>query len=194
MRFNEYTMIAAAAVLAAILAGCGGGGPTADTASTGGTPAPVADTAPPVVPPVALGSATLSWTAPTNNSDGTPLTDLAGFHIHYGLTSTAMDSLVTVSDPAVLGYVISQLPPATYYFSVTSYTFSNVESVRLAPIAAAIAYSSKKPRADRVSRDTSGAASWRPGIRNTSEPGARAGNQAAHRPPGNHDPCGAQDD
>lgn len=143
MKFNEYTMIAGAAVLAAILAGCGGGASTADTASTGGTPAPVADTVPPVAPPVVapivLASTTFSWVAPTKNSDGTPLTDLAGFHIHYGLTSTAMDSVVTVSDPAALGYVISQLPPATYYFSVTSYTFSNADSVQLAPLAAAIA-------------------------------------------------------
>jgi hypothetical protein len=169
MKSNEYMMIAGAALLAAMLAGCGFGSSTADTASTGSTPAPVSDTAPPVAvtpppvavtpppvattttpvvappvavvppPPVALATATLSWAAPTKNSDGTPLTDLAGFHIHYGLTSTAMDSLVTVSDPAALGYVISQLPPATYYFSVTSYTFSNVESVQLAPIAAAIA-------------------------------------------------------
>jgi len=30
------------------------------------------------------GTALLSWTAPTENSDGSPLTDLAGYKIHYG--------------------------------------------------------------------------------------------------------------
>jgi len=30
------------------------------------------------------GRATLSWQAPTDNVDGTPLTDLAGFRVYYG--------------------------------------------------------------------------------------------------------------
>jgi hypothetical protein len=30
------------------------------------------------------GTATLSWSAPTTNTDGTPVTTLIGYHIYYG--------------------------------------------------------------------------------------------------------------
>ena len=33
---------------------------------------------------VAVGSATLSWTPPTQNMDGTPLTNLAGYRVYWG--------------------------------------------------------------------------------------------------------------
>ena len=33
---------------------------------------------------IALGSATLSWTAPTQNTDGSPPTNLAGYRIYWG--------------------------------------------------------------------------------------------------------------
>ncbi|MDH3432879.1 MAG: putative Ig domain-containing protein, partial [Gammaproteobacteria bacterium] len=38
-------------------------------------------------PIVILGSVTLSWIAPTQNEDGTALTDLAGYKIYWGTTS-----------------------------------------------------------------------------------------------------------
>src|SRR5580698_8272340 len=50
------------------------------TASIG--PFAIAVNAPPAGP--ATGSATLSWTVPTENTNGTPLTNLAGYHIYYG--------------------------------------------------------------------------------------------------------------
>jgi hypothetical protein len=102
------------------------------------TPAPAPKPTPAPVPAPSFGIATLSWAIPTKNDDGTALTDLAGFHIHYGNAATALDNLVTVSNPAATGYVISQLPIGTYYFAVTSYTFSNTESVQPSPIAAKI--------------------------------------------------------
>jgi hypothetical protein len=38
----------------------------------------------PVVPAAAV---QLSWTAPTKDANGAPLTDLAGYNVYYGLTS-----------------------------------------------------------------------------------------------------------
>jgi hypothetical protein len=38
---------------------------------------------------IANGSATLSWAAPTENMDGTPLTNLAGYQIYYGTSAAA---------------------------------------------------------------------------------------------------------
>ena len=65
-------------------------------------------------------SATLGWTAPTTNTDGTPLTDLAGFKIYYGTTSGTYTSNVDTGN--VTGYVINGLTVGlTYYFAVTAY-------------------------------------------------------------------------
>jgi hypothetical protein len=56
------------------------------TASNGTTSASIGPftitvSAPPAAPPPATGSATLNWDAPTQNTDGTALADLAGYKI-----------------------------------------------------------------------------------------------------------------
>jgi len=74
------------------------------------------------------GTVTLSWIAPTGNTNGTPLTDLAGYHIHYG---TSQDNLTKVIDLAGTGtteYEVSGLAPGTYYFAVSAYTAMGTES------------------------------------------------------------------
>lgn len=72
-------------------------------------------------------SATLSWTPPTQNTDGTALTDLAGYKIVYGTASTALTQ--TISVPAsVSTYVVDNLAPATYYFAVRAVNAAGVES------------------------------------------------------------------
>jgi Fibronectin type III domain len=76
------------------------------------------------------GTVTLSWIAPTGNTNGTPLTDLAGYHIHYG---TSQDNLAKVIDLAGTGtteYEVSGLAPGTYYFAVTAYTAMGTESAQ----------------------------------------------------------------
>ncbi len=80
------------------------------------------------VTPIADGSATLSWVAPTENTNGTPLTNLAGYRIYYGTSTTAMTQIVQIANPGIVTYVVSNLSPATWYFSVRSYTSANVES------------------------------------------------------------------
>jgi hypothetical protein len=44
----------------------------------------------------ATGSATLSWTIPTTNTNGTPATNLAGYHIYYGTSSEALNTVIVV--------------------------------------------------------------------------------------------------
>jgi hypothetical protein len=73
------------------------------------------------------GSATLSWDPPTENTNGTPITDLAGYYIVYGSSPAAMTQKVTVPSPATNEYEISNLSPGTYYFEVIAYTSSGVE-------------------------------------------------------------------
>jgi len=74
------------------------------------------------------GSATLSWTPPTRNTDGSTLTNLAGYKIYYGTSSGAMNKTVQISNAGMSSYVIENLTPATYYFAVKAYTSSGAES------------------------------------------------------------------
>ena len=76
----------------------------------------------------AMGSVTLSWSAPTKNADGSPLTDLAGYKIYYGRSSGSYDQQVRIDNPSITTYVVEQLSPATYYFAATSFNYSGVES------------------------------------------------------------------
>lgn len=76
----------------------------------------------------ATGTATLSWDAPTENTNGTAITDLAGYYIVYGTNPNAMTEKITVPSPATNDYEISNLAPGTYYFEVIAYTSSGVES------------------------------------------------------------------
>ncbi len=72
------------------------------------------------------GSATLAWSAPTTNTDGTPLTDLAGYKVYYGTSSGNYTQSINIGN--VTTYTVSNLSPGTYYFSVTSYDSSGIES------------------------------------------------------------------
>ena len=69
----------------------------------------------------ALGSATLSWIAPTERVDNTPLTDLAGFEVHYGQASGNYSNQITINNPGISTYVVENLPPGTWYFAVTAH-------------------------------------------------------------------------
>jgi hypothetical protein len=73
----------------------------------------------PVIPP---GTATLRWAPPTQNTDGTALTDLTGYRIHYGASPTALTSAIQIANPGSTSHTLSNLVPGTYYFSVRAYT------------------------------------------------------------------------
>src|SRR5690606_32266329 len=49
---------------------------------------------------VAGGAAELSWEAPTENEDGSPLTDLAGYKIYWGTQPDEYTNSVTIDNPA----------------------------------------------------------------------------------------------
>jgi hypothetical protein len=77
---------------------------------------------------VALGNVTLSWAAPTQNADGSPLTDLAGYNIYYGTSSGVYDHEISIDNPGTTTYVVDNLVPDTYYFAATSFNSTGVES------------------------------------------------------------------
>ena len=76
----------------------------------------------------AAGAATLTWTAPTENVDGSALTDLAGYRILYGTSSSNLTQSLQVANPSVTSYMMESLPAGTYYFAVRAYTKYGAES------------------------------------------------------------------
>jgi hypothetical protein len=104
------------------------------TASNGTTSASIGPftitvSAPPATPPPAAGTATLNWDAPTQNTDGTPLTDLAGYKIYYGTNAAQLTQQITLNGPSTT-YVVNGLTSGTYYFAVTAYTADGTESAQ----------------------------------------------------------------
>jgi hypothetical protein len=77
---------------------------------------------------VSNGSATLTWTAPTRNSDGSTLTNLAGYRIVYGTSASALNKTIQVANPGLTTYVVPNLSAGTHYFAVRAYTASGSES------------------------------------------------------------------
>jgi hypothetical protein len=115
-----------------LLAGCGGGmdasssgSATVSNASSGNSTS--SSSTPGSTTPV-TGSATLSWDPPTQNTDGTPLTDLAGYYIHYGNSADDLTQTIAVQGGGVSEYEITNLAQGTYYFAVTAYTSDGTES------------------------------------------------------------------
>jgi|HubBroStandDraft_5_1064220.scaffolds.fasta_scaffold20986_3 hypothetical protein len=153
LRSGRFFGIALVGTLAIALAGCGddesgASGAGATTSSTGTTsstpPQTVADTgsgtststtggsssttAPPTSTPTSSTVVTLGWVAPTQNSNGTPITGLAGYKIHYGTASQDYTQVVSISNPSLSRYVLDSLSSGTYYFAITAYNTQGVES------------------------------------------------------------------
>jgi hypothetical protein len=75
-------------------------------------------------------SITLSWSQPTQNSDGTSLTDLAGYTLHYGTASQDYTGTIQITSPTQTSYVVSDgsFPPGTYYFAISAFNAQQVSS------------------------------------------------------------------
>ena len=82
------------------------------------------------VNPIAVGAATLSWNPPTENADGTPLTDLVGYRIYYGRNADNLTQVVVLNNPGLTRHVIENLSTARWYFAMTSVNAEGVESQR----------------------------------------------------------------
>ena len=80
-------------------------------------------------------SVTLSWAPPQTNADGSALTNLAGYHIHYGTQPTALNSEIDVPTAGLADYVVEGLKTnSTYYFAISSYNSEGIESADSAVI------------------------------------------------------------
>jgi hypothetical protein len=77
----------------------------------------------------------LVWMPPTENEDGSPLTDLAGYKLYWGTSAGDYPNSVTLMNPSVTRYLIEQLTPATWYFVMTALTARDLESAHSKPAA-----------------------------------------------------------
>jgi Putative Ig domain len=66
------------------------------------------------------GSATLSWLPPTQNSDGTSLTNLAGYEVRYGRSANELVQTVPLTNPSLSTYVVENLSSGTWYFAIVA--------------------------------------------------------------------------
>jgi hypothetical protein len=74
-----------------------------------------------------VGSASLTWAAPTQNSDGTALTNLSGYRVYYGTSPSAMTQSISINNASISTYIVENLSPATWYFGVKAVA-NSVES------------------------------------------------------------------
>jgi hypothetical protein len=74
------------------------------------------------------GSVSLSWTAPTQNTDGSPLRDLAGFEINWTRTNDGARGVVRISNPSVSSYVVGNLAAGNYEFTVVAVDAEGLKS------------------------------------------------------------------
>lgn len=104
-------------LLILLLSACAGGGGSDGGGTTGG--GGVSN----------YGTATLSWLPPTENTDGSSLTNLAGYNIYYGTEAGNYTEVITIDNPGIAEYVVDNLPPGnTYYFVITAFDDSGNES------------------------------------------------------------------
>ena len=95
-----------------------------DTASTSMAPFVIKVTA----PAASTGAVLLSWQAPTENVDGSPISNLAGYHIYYGTDAEDLTSTITVNSASTTSYVVKGLQEGAYYFSVVAFNSDGLVS------------------------------------------------------------------
>jgi hypothetical protein len=80
------------------------------------------------VSPSGQGSVVLNWLPPTENDDGSSLTNLGSYRIYYGTSPEAMNSTIHINNPGLSSFMVGNLNPDTYYFAATAISADGVES------------------------------------------------------------------
>ena len=72
----------------------------------------------------------LSWTAPVEREDGTPISmsEIAGYRVYYGTSEGNYPNKLDIADSYNMQAMLSNLASGTYYIVVTSYDMDGRES------------------------------------------------------------------
>jgi hypothetical protein len=76
----------------------------------------------------ATGTATVGWSAPTENTDGTSLTDLSSYRLVYGQDPEDLGQSITIGNANTTSYTVEDLTPGTWYFGLRAVNSTGVES------------------------------------------------------------------
>jgi hypothetical protein len=114
------------------------GSTTTTTSGSGTTVASTNKGSTPVKTTTTTGVATLDWMPPTENSDGSALTNLAGYTVYYGTSPSNLTQSLKVTNPGLSAYTMTNLSSGTWYFAVTSYSSAGVESTRSGTVSTTI--------------------------------------------------------
>lgn len=71
---------------------------------------------------------TLKWTPPTTNTDGSTLTDLAGYKVYYGTSPTMSVNTIKDVGPSSSSVTLGPLAAGTWYMVMSAYNAAGVES------------------------------------------------------------------
>ncbi|MCZ6619614.1 MAG: hypothetical protein O7E57_15940 [Gammaproteobacteria bacterium] len=72
-------------------------------------------------------SKSLEWRAPTQNEDGSALTDLAGYVVYWGAQSRNYTGSHTINSPTITQWDVT-VSPGLYFFAVTALDSGGIES------------------------------------------------------------------
>jgi hypothetical protein len=76
----------------------------------------------------AMGTATVTWSAPTQRVDGSPIGELAGYRVLYGKSPRDYDYSVELDTTGINRYVLEGLGTGTWYFAVQAITSDGLTS------------------------------------------------------------------
>jgi hypothetical protein len=78
--------------------------------------------------PAQNGTAVLNWVPPTQNTDGSVITNLAGYYVYYGSSPTSMTNRIQISNAGLTAYTLTGLATGTTYFAISAYEAGGAES------------------------------------------------------------------
>lgn len=104
------------------------------SASTSGAQAALAGFTITVLP---LGDVVVSWQAPTTNTDGSPLANVAGYTIHYGTIASLLLQSATVDNPTT-SYTFQNLASGAWYFAISAVSSAGVEGAWSEPVSVTV--------------------------------------------------------
>lgn len=71
---------------------------------------------------------TVAWTLPTTNTDGSPLTNLAGIRVLWGRTPDTMNESKSTESKTITSTNLGNLADGDWYFAGRAYTTGGIES------------------------------------------------------------------